>query len=51
MAHDREWDPADQNGWQRTVYELDDEDHTLANLAVVDLAEPHNDEAEDGSQC
>src|ERR671921_1438352 len=51
QAHDREQDPADKNDCQRVVYKLDDhEDHTFADLAIVDLAKPRNDEAEDGSQ-
>jgi hypothetical protein len=46
-AHDGE-QPPDQNGSQRSVYELDDhEDHYLA---VVDLTQPGDDEAEDGGQ-
>jgi len=49
QAYDREQLPADQDGRQRTVYQLDDhEDHTLAYLAVVDLTRPGDDEARDG---
>jgi hypothetical protein len=41
MAHHGEWDPAVKNGSQRADYELDDaEDHTFADPADVDLAEP-----------
>src|SRR5215204_6923361 len=50
-AHDGEQDPANKNACQRAVYKLDDdEDHTFADLTIVDLAKPRNDEAEDGSQ-
>jgi hypothetical protein len=48
-ADEREEQPADQDGRQRAVYKLDDyKDGAFADLAVVDLAQPGDDEAEDG---